>query len=327
MPDIVDISKKDFYFPIKEAWIKQSGLSEGDFDREISFAIQHIHKNPYLTQCEPTSVLRAVTNLAQVGLTLNPISKYAYLVPRYNSKSKQLECVLDPDYRGLVKLLTDSKAVLSIECHVVFEGDEFDIDLSDERKVIKHKPAWTVGKKAGKILGAYSIAKLHDGSAHCEPMSYDDICDIKERSESYKAFVDKKVKTCIWLTDEPEMCRKTVIKRHYKYLPKSGNLEQFERAVEIDNENNGFREPIDFGLLTLIESMIHHAGLDDRKKEKFTKQMNSLEYKSEAFKMIDQLKDLQPVPGVDRTAITQYEISKAVKDRADRDDFQERNKK
>jgi len=320
------IQDKAFYSPIKEQWIKQAGLTEGEFDKEISFAIQHIHKNPYLKECDQLSVLRAVTNLAQVGLTLNPISKYAYLIPRFNGKTKKLECVLDPDYRGLVKLLTDSGVVKSMDAHVVYEGDEFDFDYASVKKVTKHRPYFLNGKDRGKIVCAYSIATLKDESFHCEIMSYKEITDIRDRSESYKAFMDKKVKSCIWVSDEPEMCRKTVIKRHYKYLPKSDGMERFEKAVELDNDVHGFNEPVDFGIVTLIEQMIHNSGFADKKKEHFTNRMLKLESKSEAFKMIDELKDSQPIIGLDRPAVPQYEISEAVRNAADRDDFAERKK-
>jgi len=321
------IVSKDFYKPIKQSWIEQSGLSEADFDKEISFAIQHIAKNPYLKECDPVTVLRAVTNLAQVGLTLNPISKYAYLIPRFNGKTKTLECVLDPDYRGLVKLLNDSGVVKSIDAHIVYQGDDFDFDYATVKKVTKHKPYFLVDKERGKTVCAYSVATLKDGSFHVEIMPYKDICDIRDRSESYKAFKDKKTKSCIWVSDEDEMCRKTVIKRHYKYLPKSDGMEKFERAVELDNDVNGFSEPVDFGITTLIEQMIWQSSLDEKKKEALTKRMLALETKAEAFQLIDELKDSQPIPGIDRPAGPQYEISAAVRNAADKDDFYEQRKR
>lgn len=327
----LEIVKKQFYEPIKNDWITQSGgLSEADFMREVSFAIQHIHKTPLLQKCDQNSFLKAVINLSQVGLTLNPISKYAYLIPRWNNNKKMYEAVLEPDYRGLQKLLTDSGAVKSISCNIVFEGDDIEIDMSMDKPVVKHVPHWLRSKPEpkGTIKGAYSLAVLADGSYHFEGMSYADICDIKSRSESYKAYLDKKITTCIWVSDEPEMCRKTVIKRHYKYLPKSDGEkhERFQKAVDLDNQVNGFDEPVDFGLQTVIEQLIWNSSLDEKKKERLTQRMVNLTNKNDAFQMIEELKDSQPIIGIDRTAITQYEISQAVKDRADRDDFQERNK-
>src|ERR1043166_7788210 len=106
--ETADITRKEIFLQIRSMWVEQSGLDEAAFAREISFAIQLSIKNPYLKECDQTSVLRAIMNVAQIGLTLNPVSKYAFLVPRYNSQARVLECVLEPSYIGLAKLLTDS---------------------------------------------------------------------------------------------------------------------------------------------------------------------------------------------------------------------------
>ena len=44
----------------------------------------------------------------------------------------------------------------------------------------------------------------------------------------------------------------------------------------------------------------------------------------DAMKMINFLKEFQPIVGLERIPITQYEIVKATRERADRDDFTER---
>lgn len=331
MEAAIDIVKKEFYEPIKIDWVRQSGgLTESDFMREVSFAIQHIHKTPLLQKCDRNSFLKAVINLSQVGLTLNPISKYAYLIPRWNKDKKYFEAVLEPDYRGLQKLLTDSGAVKSISCKVVFEGDDIEVDMSLDKPVVKHVPHWIREnpQPKGAIKGAYSLAVLSDGNYHFEGMSYADICDIRERSESYRAFLDGKIKSCIWVTDEPEMCRKTVIKRHYKYLPKSDGdkHERFQKAVDLDNTVNGFDEPVDFGLQTLIESMIYNSSLDDTKKHQHTQRMLSLTNKHDAFRMIEELKDSQPIIGLDRVPLDVREQGQAIKRSVELDDFKERDK-
>lgn len=323
MEQNLTVVDKKFYEPLKVDWVAQSNLTEADFLREVSFAIQHLHKSPYLQKADRNTILKAVMNLAQVGLTLNPISKFAALVPRYNSQTRQVECVLEPMYQGLCKLLTDSGAVVDIQCHVVYEGDEFILDYSHPDKIVKHKPYFTIGKVKGKIICVYSKAKLPDGSIHAEAMAYEDVCEIRDRSESYKAFKDGKTKTCIWVSDEPEMCRKTVIKRHYKYLPKSKELDKLEKAIDLDNQVNGFDEAIDFGLLSWIETMIGQATLDSNSKEKFLTRLTKLEYKSQGYKMIDELKEYAPILGLHSTPHGVEDIGKAVRYMADKDDLHE----
>lgn len=317
------VTDKNFYAPIKNDWIAQSNLSEADFLREVSFAVQHLHKSPYLQKATSQSVLKAVMNLAQVGLTLNPISKFAALVPRYNSQIKQVECVLEPMYQGLTKLLTDSGAVKSLEAHVVYEGDEFVFDYASPDRIVKHVPYFLSGKVKGEIKAVYSKALLPDNSFHVEIMSYLDVCEIRDRSESYKAYKDGKTKSCIWVSDEPEMCRKTVIKRHYKYLPKSKELDKLEQAIDLDNQVNGFDEAVDFGLLSWIETMVGQATLDAPQKEKFLARLTKIEYKSQAYKMIDELKEYAPIMGLHTIPQSVEQQGQAIAYSVDKDDFHE----
>jgi recombination protein RecT len=92
------------------------GLDKVTVMKEISFALQHISKNKSLEKCSPESKLKSVVNISQIGLTLNPVAKEAYLVPRWNSVSGGMECCLEPSYVGLIKLLTDAGSVTSVVC-------------------------------------------------------------------------------------------------------------------------------------------------------------------------------------------------------------------
>jgi len=326
METTLDLTKKEFYSQIKNTWLEQSGLTDSDFAKEVSFAIQHTVKNPYLKNCDSKSVLRAIMNVAQIGLTLNPVLKYSYLVPRYNSKEKIIECVLEPSYVGLAKLLTDSGSVTSIECHVIHEGDECQIDIANPLKVIKHEPYFLTGKSKGKIKGVYSLATLPDGSRHFEGMSYEDVCEIRDRSESYKAYKEGKTKSCIWVSDEQEMCRKTVIKRHSKYLPKSVGTEKLDKAIELDNEVNGFREPMDFGMLQFLETSIDRSTIDPERKAKLKTQMSKWEYKSDAYELMSELGESMPIVGLHTTPHSVEEQGEAIRRAVEKDDWNEERK-
>jgi len=78
------------------------------------------------------------------------------------------------------------------------------------------------------------VATLNDGSKSIEWMDAGELEAISQRSESVRAG-----KSSPWKTDTMEMCRKTVIKRHYKYLPKSDRAIMAATAIDIDHENNG----------------------------------------------------------------------------------------
>jgi len=320
------ITQNEFYNTIRPMWIEQSGLDESAFAREISFAVQHATKNPYLQKCTSNSVLRAVMNVAQIGLTLNPVSKYAYLIPRYNGQSKELECVLEPSYIGLAKLLTDSGSVTSIECHLIYEGDLIKVDMASEQKILSHVPYFLNGKEKGGILGVYSIGILPDYSKHVEVMSFIELNEIRDRSESYKAFKEGKIKSTTWITDEGEMCRKTVIKRHSKYLPKSEKTVKLERAIDLDNETNGFKDPMDFGMLQFLETSIDRSTIDHDRKAKLKTEMSKWEFKSDAYDLMKELGESMPLMGTMTTPHTVKEQKEAIQNAMDREDFKERKK-
>lgn len=198
-----------------------------NFQKEQAFAMQIFQGNDYLTKMNPDSIKNALVNVALTGLTLNPVMKFAYLIPR---KGK---CVLDISYMGLAKILTDTGSVKNIEANVVYWNEPFLLERGTNPE-IKHGIIDVEGVKKGNIRGAYSVATLNDGSKSIEWIDADDLQSIMMRSESVK-----KGKSSPWDSDTSEMCRKTVIKRHYKYLPKSERALLAATAIEIDHENNG----------------------------------------------------------------------------------------
>lgn len=201
-------------------------LNNLNFTKELEFAMQIFERNDYLAKMSMPSIKNALVNIALSGLTLNPVMKMAYLVPRKG------QCCVDPSYMGLVKILTDSGSVKSIKSDVVYEKDTFDIDLGSNG-YLKHKP-YLGADARGRKIGAYSVAVLSDGTPHIDFMRWDDIMAIKGRSEAVKGG-----KGSPWDTDEDEMACKTVIKRHWKYLPKSDRAVMAANAISLDNQLNG----------------------------------------------------------------------------------------
>lgn len=215
--------------PVRDYFTKLSG--EERFMKEASFFAQIMAANEFLQKTSPESRLMAFQGLADSGLTLNPTMKLAYLVPR------QGRCVLEPSYQGLAKLLTDTGSVKHIEVQVVYEGDEVEVDLASDRKVLRHVPYVLRGTAKGQVRAFYSVATLSDGSRHVEFMSKADVDAIAERSESMKALRAGKIRSTPWTTDYEEMGRKTVLKRHYKHLPKSERHETIAKAIDLDNSD------------------------------------------------------------------------------------------
>ncbi|EPX0550491.1 recombinase RecT, partial [Escherichia coli] len=86
--------------------------------KESQFAIQQFQKNAFLAdtaEANKASAQNAIINVAAIGITLNPASKLAYLVPR-----KKAVC-LDISYMGLLHLAQVTGAIQWGQCKLVYE--------------------------------------------------------------------------------------------------------------------------------------------------------------------------------------------------------------
>lgn len=208
-----------------------------DWEKEKLYALSAISKSDYLQKTDPKSIASSVLQVAMSGLSLNPTLAHGYLIPRAG------KCVFQPGYQGLIYLLVGSGLVKDINARVVYENDEFVLEFGDNAKFI-HKPAT---KNKGAIVGAYAEAILADGVKSYEYIDIEEITALARRGDANK---NKAVLTGAWATDLGEMCRKTVIRRIYKYLPKTNvtNKVMFERlqnAVStIDKEYKTESAPI-----------------------------------------------------------------------------------
>lgn len=198
--------------------------------REISFAAQVVAKDFYLQKCSIESVMAAVVNIANIGLTLNPAAQQAYLVARYSKKDNGFECTLMPGYRGFLHLLVSSGGVRHIIANLVYEKDEFEVEPTNEARPVRHKPY--LRRDKGELIGGYALATLPDGAKVVEWMPIEDINDIRDNADSYKKSIEKGFPSP-WITNYSEMCRKTLIRRIQKYLPTTYS-DRVNAAVELD---------------------------------------------------------------------------------------------
>jgi len=265
--EITCVSPK-FYAPIQKMFV--SLANEKKFQSEVQFAVQIMKGNQYLQKMDGNSVLESVLNISQTGLTLNPVLNYAYLVPH---KGK---CVLYPSYQGLMKLATDTGSVVSIEVNLIYEGDDVVLNLASNKKIESHIPYILTGKDKGRIIGGYSLANLPDGTKHVEIMSSQDINDVREHSESYKNDVSKGTKYSPWNTYESEMYRKTILKRHFKYLPKTEQNESLIKAIELDNKDYDF--PMSYEQGNYIESLLLNSALPMKHETEITQRLRSNDF-------------------------------------------------
>lgn len=288
------------------------GFDPSKFEKEAGFAcsIWNDPKNAYLRKATKQSLLESIVNIAQVGLTLNPVAKEAFLIPRYEKTTKSVKCVLEPSYVGLVKLLTDAGSVTSINTQLVYENDEFSINLAGDDPV-RHIPS---RDKREKIIGAYSLAKLATGEKQVEWMDIEEVNKIRDTSESYKAWKKDSSKQTIWNTYYGEMVRKTVLKRMYKYLPRTDRMQQFDTAVKLTNSDFE-ATPSQVGY---AESLISSALIIDSKKEELLRELATCNA-DQVELMIAYLEEHQPEPGTQGDLHSMAEVGEAVDNAMKRD--------
>lgn len=260
-------------------------VDEKTFKKEISFAIQVLSKNSYLASATQNSILESVLNIAQIGLTLNPAMKMAYLVPR--RVGGQVVCCLEPSYQGLCKLVTDTGSVKNIYAHPVYQNDKFSHELGTNVQLV-HKPA--IGNK-GNMIAVYAVAILNDGSKQIEIMDIEEINKIRDRSEGYKSFKSGKVSSAIWESDYSEMARKTVVKRLTKYLPKTEQWDKVQNAIDLMDQDY----KADHHQLDLIEQLMRTSSMDNERKEFYSRRLNMINRET-ANQLIDELRESQVDP-------------------------------
>lgn len=198
------------------ASIQQVATQHITADRMVKLVCAAASREPRLAECSPLSILRSMVQAAELGLEVCSGKNEAYLVPRWNKKAKVLEATFLPGYQGLIKLAVETGRIRNIEARVVHAKDQFEYELGIT-PILKHKPH--LGAERGEIIAVYAVAFLADGSTQFEVMAKDEIDEIRDRSKEEKTFSP-------WTTDYAEMARKTVVRRLFKYLPKSNRMAQ-----------------------------------------------------------------------------------------------------
>lgn len=198
-----------------------------NFEREAGFAIQQLGKNDYMmksAQNNRQAVVDAVTNVAAIGISLNPAKKQAYLVPRDN------KICLDISYMGLMDLAQATGSVKWAQAALVYESDTFTLTALDKAPVHVFSP-FATAEKRGALVGVYVTVKTAENEYLTHTMTIADAYAIRDRSSAWKSS-----KSGPWKTDEGEMIKKTCVKQAYKYWPRS---ERLDSAIHHLNTENG----------------------------------------------------------------------------------------
>jgi len=227
----IDIIRKDV-FSVADTFDSIRADKSMNFEAEAGFAIQSLMGNDYamkIAQQNRQSVINSVTNIAAIGISLNPARKQAYLVPRDG------RICLDISYMGLMDLALAAGSIRWAQCALVYANDEFTLNGLDKQPIHKFNP---FSKERGDLQGVYCVVKTNDGDFLTHAMPIDDVFAIRDRSSAWKAWISKKAR-CPWVTDEGEMVKKTCIKQAYKYWPKGESSGRLETAIHYLNNEAG----------------------------------------------------------------------------------------
>ena len=201
--DVVDGMKLDFEQRIAAA-------SPVQYAQEAHFALQQLASNAYLlgvAQNNPDSLRAALLNVAATGLSLNPVKKQAYLIPRNKA------VVLDISYMGILHVAQMSGAIEWGQARIVRAGHAFRLTGINQAPIHEYNP-FENDDAAGAIVGAYAVVKLPSGDflTHC--LNIDALLRIRSRSESFKSG-----KNSPWLTDPEPMMKKSAVRGLAPYMP------------------------------------------------------------------------------------------------------------
>lgn len=205
-------------------------------EKALSAFKSEISRTPALQRCSPDSLVKSVIQAAQLGLEVNGILGHAYLVP-YGAN-----CQFMLGYRGMIALARRSGQIISIYAQAVYKNDIFEFEFGLEEK-LRHVPA--VGDR-GELIYAYAISKLENTYSQAgkegiqfDVMSRSDIDKIKSRSQSAKGAYSP------WKTDYEEMAKKTVLRRLFKYLPISIDIQEGIAREEVKDLTQDYKEAED----------------------------------------------------------------------------------
>lgn len=241
MTTALELIQREVYSPsVRNAFAGSLSDEAIVFEKEAGFAMQVLQNNEYLCKialANRQSLTNAITNIAAIGISLNPAKKQAYLVPRDG------KICLDISYIGLMDLAMATGAILWGQALIVREKDDFQLVALDEKPNHKFNP-FAKAEDRGPVVGVYVVVKTHHGDYLTHTMAIDAVNAIRDRSSAWKAWINKKA-SCPWVTDPDEMGKKTCVKQAQKYWPRNARLDTAIHHLNTDG-GEGLAE-IDMG--------------------------------------------------------------------------------
>jgi recombination protein RecT len=203
--------------------------------RFMNSAAMMLLRSPLIaTTCPAFTIIRSISEAAELGMSFNNKLQQAFLVPI--SDHGKTECQMWLGYRGMIQLIFRACDVVSVSAEVVYEGDVFK-RIGGTHPAITHEPNEGTPKTDDRITHAYSVATFKTGHQQFEIMTRAQLDEIKGRTRSSK---NPRSPMNLWFS---EWCRKTVIRRMFKFLPVSSDkADLIEKALTREDDAYGIED-------------------------------------------------------------------------------------
>jgi recombination protein RecT len=177
------------------------------------------------------SILACAFNAPKFGLLPDPVFGQIYFIPYKGVLTYQL------GYRGMITLA--DRAGLRVRAGIVYEKDEFDYFEKEDGQHFLHRPIISE-KERGKEICVYScFQNATTGFNQIQVMESYHVDEIKKLVLARMKDSDTPWKNPLF---EPEMRKKTGIRRHAKTEPFS---EEIARATEHEEQDERGLEAVD----------------------------------------------------------------------------------
>lgn len=179
--------------------------------------------SPYVT--DKNSVIQCLFNAPKLRLNPDPVFGEIYFIPYAGKLTYQV------GYKGMIKLAQNTGKVKSVRAGIVYEKDKWEFWEDENGQHFKFQPSLQLSDR-GKEIFVYSIFTDETGKPNVHIMESSHVDKIKAMVKARM-----KDKQTPWDNElfEPEMRKKTCIRRHWKYEPKSAEIAQvidYEERVE-----------------------------------------------------------------------------------------------
>jgi recombination protein RecT len=181
---------------------------------------QIVMQSPALQGCTQDSLIGAVLQTIQIGLTPGAIGHVHY-VPFWNNRKKVREVQTMIGYKGFVELVNRSREASILTAEVVFANDQFQYEQG-LNPILRHIPA---DGDRGEMIGVYCIAK--NMLANEKVFVFVPKSEVEKiRNEALSKIEPDRQKYSPWVKWEKEMWQKTAVRRVVKLLPLSTEVQQ-----------------------------------------------------------------------------------------------------